>query len=229
MNCLIVDDNPEFREILRNQVNETTELVLIGECEDAFKAYEMLQKESIDILFLDQEMPGLKGTQLVERLENRPQIILISGKKDIGAKAFELGLTDYFLKEDLTSKRFQEAIEKAKKNLDAAILDIKGNQDHIYVKSDGKIVRIKLDDIFFVEALSDYVKINLEDKFLVVHSTMKAIANRLGSSFLRVHRSFIVKLSKVETIEDTAIKMPQKDIPIGASYKKVFLKKLDIF
>ena len=140
-----------------------------------------------------------------------------------------MGLTDYFLKEDLSTKRFQEAIDKAMKNLDVPILDIKGNIDHIYVKSDGKIVRIKLDDIFFVEALSDYVKINLEDKFLVVHSTMKAISNRLGTAFVRVHRSFIVKLSKVETIEDTTIRMPQKDIPIGASYKKAFLLKLDIF
>ena len=227
MNCLVVDDDATFREIIKGQIAMAEGLKLIGECDNAFQALHILKKGHIDILFLDQEMPGMKGMQLVEKLESLPQIILISGKKDIGAKAFELGLTDYFLKANITTERFLKAIHKAKVNLDAPILNVIGNEDHIYVKSNGKIIRIKLNDIFFVEALADYVMINLENKRHIVHSTMKAIETKLGSLFMRVHRSYIVKLSKVETIEDMSIKMPQKSIPIGASYKIMFLSTLN--
>ena len=227
MNCMVVDDEETSRMVVKDFIERTDSLTLIAECDNAVDAYNVLRDEHIDTLFLDIEMPKMTGIELVQALEDLPQVILITGRPDFGAEAFEYSLTDYLVK-PINYPRFLKAVDKARKNLDRAILETK-NKDDIYVKSDNKIVRINLKDIYFIEALSDYVIINTQDKKHIVHSTMKGIEKRLESAdFIRVHRSYIINISKIDTIEDmSTIVMPQKPIPIGASYKNRFMAKLN--
>ena len=227
MNCIIVDDEPVSRQMVKSFISRTEGLELEMEFDQAYPAFNRLKKGGVDLVFLDVEMPEMSGLELVESLEEIPQIIMVTGNAEYAAKAFDFGLTDYLMK-PVEYPRFLKAVEKARQNLTKHVLETQGGQD-IYVKADGKIVRVKLEEILYVEALSDYVIIHLRDRRLVVHSTMKGIDRKLPDSiFVRVHRSFIVNITKIETIEDTAIVMPgNKSIPIGASFKNDFLSKLN--
>lgn len=226
MNCLVVDDEEVSRKVVESFVARTNFLNLVGVLDNALDAYEQLKKQEVDILFLDIDMPNMSGIELVESLDNLPQVILITGRTDVGAKAFEYGLTDY-LEKPVNYPRFLKAVEKARNNLGKNVWDTQ-NTDHLYVKVDGRVVRLLLDEILFVEALSDYVIINTPQKKHIVHSTMKGLVSRLPESqFARVHRSYIVNVDKLESIEEGVIVMPKKQIPIGASYKEKFLKRLN--
>ncbi|WP_020529001.1 LytR/AlgR family response regulator transcription factor [Flexithrix dorotheae] len=227
MKCIVVDDEETSRMVIKEYIERTEDLEFVGEFENALDAFKFLKKEKIDIAFLDIEMPKMSGIELVESLENKPQVIMVTTREDYAVKAYELAIADYLVK-PVKYPRFLLAVQKVEKNFTQPVLETQ-NEEDIYVKADSKIVRIKLKDILFVEALSDYVIFNTEHKKYIVHSTMKGIANRLSSGdFIRVHRSYIVNISKIETIEDMSnIIMPNKVIPIGASYKSEFLKKLN--
>jgi len=227
MNCLVVDDDEFAREVVKQFIARTEGLVLTGECNNATDAYLMLRKGEIDLVFLDVEMPGMTGIELVKTLEVIPNVIMITSRQEYAVEAFEYGLTDYLVK-PINYPRFLKAIDKVKETR-ANIKDVEQRQDDIYVKSDSKIMRIKLDTILFVEALSDYVLIHTDNgKKTIVHATMKGMETKLPSaSFVRVHRSFIVNIRKIDTIEDLSIIMPNKIIPVGASYKNSFLEKLN--
>ncbi|NLR92944.1 MULTISPECIES: LytR/AlgR family response regulator transcription factor [Flammeovirga] len=228
LKCVIVDDEEVSRMVVRDFVKRTEGLELAGEFDNAVSAYEVLKNTAVDLLFLDIEMPQMTGIELVQSLEKLPQVILITGRRDFGAEAYEYNLTDYLIK-PITYPRFLKAVEKAKQsieNSDQSLVD-KSSDDTLFVKADNKIVKLSLGDIFFVEALSDYMLINTKDRKYVIHSTMKALEKKFPDNFIRVHRSYIVNLEKVNTIEDMQIVMPQKEIPIGNSYKSNFLSKLN--
>ncbi len=230
MNCLVVDDEEFSRNVVKIFVEKTDKLKLVGECENAIDAFNMLKKKDIDVIFLDVEMPEMTGMDLIKSMDNLPQVVLITARKDYAIEAFEYSVTDYLVK-PINYPRFLKAVEKVTKNhQEGEGNDIlpSNNQEDIYVKSDSKIVKINLNNILFVEALSDYVIINTPEKRYIVHSTMKGIAQKLPDHiFSRVHRSYIVNINKIESIEDTNIIMPKKNIPIGASYKAKFMKKLN--
>ncbi len=228
MKCLIVDDDEFSREVVRMFVQRTQGLELIAECDNAISAFAILEKGEVDILFLDVEMPEMTGLDLVKSLKVLPQVILITSKEDYAVDAFEYSLTDYIVK-PINYARFLKAVQKAQKNIENfQPLVSQRDNDTIFVKADNKLNRINLSDIYFIEALSDYVIINTEKKRYIVHATMKSLEDKLPSHlFARVHRSFIVNLKKVDVIEDLNIVMPQKNIPIGNSYKTAFLAKLN--
>jgi DNA-binding LytR/AlgR family response regulator len=214
---------------LEKHILQTPNLHLVGMCENAIDAIEMLKKHSIDVIFLDIEMPNMTGLELVRALESLPQVVLVSTRHEFGIEAYDYNLTDY-LKKPVDYPRFLKAIEKVEKNLSNTILDTKGG-NNIYIKTDNKILRVKLDDIHYIEALSDYMIIHTENKKFVIHSTMKSLERRLPSNdFMRIHRSYIVNLTKIESIEDTTIFMNHKQIqvPVGASYKNDFLARLNM-
>jgi len=227
MKCIIVDDEEVARKVVKTFIVKTKGLSIVADFDNAIDAYNLLKEERVDLLFLDIDMPEMSGIELIKSLEHKPKVILITGRKDFALEAYELAVVDYLVK-PVSYPRFIKAVEKAqgsssKKGADAPIMG------DIYVKADSKIVRISLKDIKFVEALSDYVIIHTVKKKYIVHSTMKGIANRLPvGAFARVHRSFIVNIKQIETIEDMSnIIMPDKIIPIGASYKTDFFNKLN--
>ncbi|KXX67713.1 LytTR family DNA-binding domain-containing protein [Flammeovirga sp. SJP92] len=228
LQCVIVDDEEVSRMVVRDFIKRTNGLQLIGEFDNAVSAYEMLKDTAVDLLFLDIEMPQMTGIELVQSLEKLPEVILITGRRDFGAEAYEYNLTDYLIK-PITYPRFLKAVEKGKTSIEESDQKLVENSedDTLYVKADNKIIKLSLKNIYFVEALSDYMLINTIDKKYVIHSTMKALEKKFPDNFIRVHRSYIVNLTKVETIEDLQIEMPQKSIPIGNSYKNNFLSKLN--
>ncbi|QWG09211.1 response regulator transcription factor [Flammeovirga kamogawensis] len=228
MKCLIVDDEEVSRMVVRDFIKRTEGLELSGEFDNAVSAYDVLKNTPVDLLFLDIEMPQMTGIELVQSLEKLPEVILITGRRDFGAEAYEYNLTDYLIK-PITYPRFLKAVEKAKLSIEDSDQKLVENSsdDILYVKADNKIVKLSLSEIFFVEALSDYMLINTKDKKYIVHSTMKALEKKFPENFVRVHRSYIANLDKINTIEDMQIVMPQKSIPIGNSYKSNFLSKLN--
>ena len=229
MRCIIVDDDEFSRNVVETFVARTQSLELVAICANALEAHEVLQRETIDVVFLDVEMPQMSGIELVQSLDSLPQVILITGRSEYAVDAYEYGLTDYLVK-PIEYPRFLKAVSKAQENLQKPVLDTASpNGRDLFVKADNKIVRLLFADINFVEALSDYVIINTPAKRYIVHSTMKGIEQKLPEAdFVRVHRSYIINLKQIQTIEDSGIVMEQKTIPIGASYRNKFLKKLNL-
>lgn len=226
LNCMIVDDDEMSRSIIRHYVGKTNFLHLQYECDNAIEASNLLKEGDTDIIFLDIEMPEMSGMDLIKTLEEDYQIILITSAQEYAVEAFEKSVTDYLVK-PIDYSRFLIASSKAKKNIENLKLQNEKFQD-IYVRSDAKTIRIPLSDIKYVEALADYVIFHTLKKNYIVHYTMKGIANRLpNSSFIRVHRSFIINLHRIDAIEDNAIIIGEKFIPIGASYKELFMAKLN--
>ena len=225
--CLVVDDEDFSREVVKQFVSRSENLELLGECANAEDAFVEVRKTEPDIVFLDVEMPGMSGIDLVKELEVIPQVIMITSREEYAVDAFEQGLTDYLVK-PINFPRFLKAVDKAVDNIQSDSSPASQNGKDIYVKADSKIVRLDLNNILFVEALSDYVIINTPEKKLIVHSTMKGMEKKLpDSDFARVHRSYIVNMKKIDTIQDMMIIMPNKQIPIGASYKSKFLERLN--
>lgn len=225
--CLVVDDEEFSREVVKQFIARTESLELGGECFNAEDAFVELRKGQTDIVFLDVEMPGMSGIDLVKQLEVIPQVIMITSRQEYAVDAFNHSLTDYLVK-PINYPRFLKAVDKAKQNIATNSSVVETQNNDIYVKADSKIVRLQLNNILFIEALSDYVIINTPEKKLIVHSTMKGMERKLPTTdFIRVHRSYIVNVKKIDTIEDTTIIMPTKNIPIGASYKSKFMERLN--
>lgn len=226
LNCMVVDDDPIFRQYVAKQIKETNGLKLVTEAESAIDAIELLEEHEIDIIFLDVQMPQMTGLELVQRLNNGFEVILITANDNYAVDAFEQKVTDYLVK-PFEYDRFVQAINKAQKNIEA-FRKKKNIIEHIFIKSDGKIIHLRLQDILFVEALADYVVINTEGKKYIVHHTMKGVEKKLPiHRFVRVHRSFIVNLEKIDHIEDLTVHIKVKSIPIGASYKEGLYKTMN--
>lgn len=227
MNCIIVDDDEMSRAIVKHFVEQTQFLNLVGICTDAIQAANTLQSTAVDLIFLDVEMPEMTGMELVKSLTSKPQVVIISSRADYAVEAFEYSIADYLVK-PISYARFLKAVEKVRDAFDAQSGGNGQSQD-LYIKTDAKIVKITLKELLYVEALADYVILHTATARYIVHSTMKGIEKKLSDgSFARIHRSYIINTEKIESIEDLSVVINKKYIPIGASYKDTFLKRLNI-
>lgn len=231
MNCLIVDDEEMSRNMVRHFVEQTEFLNLVGVCENAIDASNIINKEKIDVIFLDIEMPQMSGYELLDTfVDNPPQVILVTAKKDHAVEAFNYDVTDYLVK-PLTYGRFLKAITRAQERMSFKQETSETGRIHeeLYVRSESRIVRVKYDDIMYVEALADYIMIFTADNKYIVHSTMKGFQSRLPQDqFVRLHRSYILNINKIEAIENLFVLVNKKHIPIGASYKEAFINRLNL-
>ncbi|MDJ1500131.1 LytTR family DNA-binding domain-containing protein [Xanthocytophaga agilis] len=227
MNCIIVDDDEMSRAIVKHFVEQTQFLNLVGICTDAIQAANTLQSTAVDLIFLDVEMPEMTGMELVKSLTSKPQVVIISSRADYAVEAFEYSIADYLVK-PISYARFLKAVEKVRDSFDSQPGNNGQSQD-LYIKTDAKIVKITLKELLYVEALADYVILHTATARYIVHSTMKGIEKKLSDgSFVRIHRSYIINTEKIESIEDLSVVINKKYIPIGASYKDTFLKRLNI-
>ena len=227
MDCLIIDDEEMSRNMVKHFVEQTESLNLVAMCTNAIEASNILSKTKVDVIFLDVEMPEMSGYDLIKSLTDPPPIILITGKKDHAAEAFDYNVVDYLLK-PLSYPRFLKAIGKVKEANGATSSILKDNE--LYVRSDSKIIKVNMEDILYIEALADYIMIFTGTNKYIVHSTMKGFQSRLPKTrFARVHRSYIVNTDKIESIENLFIVMNNKYIPIGALYKDEFMKRLNLY
>ncbi len=231
MNCIIVDDDTMSRAAARHFVERSGLLNLVAECENAEEAMAVLTRENIDLVFLDVNMPGMSGLDLIKNLEHKPFFILITARKEYALEAFEQNVLDYLLK-PYTYPRFLKAVERAVSKR-IQIKQTSNVLDDLFVKvENGRLLKIKATDILFIEALADYVIINAivnktQEKF-TIHSTMKSIESKLSpNDFLRVHRSFIVRLDKITELEENTLNVSHNLIPIGRSYRSDLNSRLN--
>ncbi len=228
MNCLIVDDDELSRNVLEDLISETDNLTLVKSCESAVDAYQILQEDPVDVIFLDIEMPKMDGMELMKSLSPRPQIIMITSHTEYAAESYEYDITD-FIQKPLTHARFLKAIAKAQKRANTEQATVTSEGDFIFIKADARLVKIKLNEIQYIEALGNYMKIFTTQGRYTILSTMKEIAERLsGVDFVRVHRSYVVRLDQIESIEDHYIKIGNKHISIGKAYKDELSKRLNL-
>ncbi|MNK37394.1 Transcriptional regulatory protein YpdB [compost metagenome] len=230
MNCLIVDDHEIARRTVSHLLQIEQSLKLIAVCENATEAYRNLAIHKIDLLLLDIEMPGISGIELVKGLgETRPLIIFITAKKDYAAEAFDLNVVDFITK-PVTPDRFLMAINKAKEiyNVSNLLLDNR-QDDFVFIRDAGLIRRLNLDEINYLEAKGDYVKIYQNEKTYAVRSSLKSIEEKLpGKTFIRVHRSFIVNIGRIDTMEGNTLVMHKNFVPIADAYKTILNNRMQI-
>ena len=230
MNCLIVDDNKIARTILKQLATQVKDIVVAGECSDAMEAYNLLQETAVDVCLLDIEMPGMSGLELTQNLgEKRPVIIFTTSKKEYAVEAFELNVADYIVK-PVTLTRFIQAIDKARTILESNKESVTvEKEEFIFIRDSNVVRRLKIDEILFAEAMGDYVKIYTPQKFYAIHTTLKGLEERLPTrDFLRVHRSYIISLSKIDTIQEGALIINGKAIPVADAYRAVLNRRMNI-
>ena len=230
MNALIIDDNTIARTTIRHLAGKVGDIDIVGECADAMKAYELLQLKQIDLLLLDIEMPGMSGLELTQNLsDKRPIIIFITSKREYAADAFDLNVADYIIK-PVTTPRFIQAIDKAREILESNREEIKVKEDEfIFIRDSNVVRRLKLDGILYAEAMGDYVKLHTPERFYAIHSTLKAVEDRLPSSrFLRVHRSYLVAVDKIDTLDGGALIVGGKPLPVADAFRAALNKRMNI-
>ena len=231
MKCIIVDDNKMARTAIRLMIEQVAFLELKHECESPIEAFNILKSEEIDLVFLDVEMPGMSGVELIKNLENRPIVILITAKKDYAVEAFELNVADYIIK-PVDLPRFTMAVARAKELFDTKNNKVninKKDKEYIFARSNNILAKIKIDEIKYIQALGDYVNIFTDEKRYTVHITLKGIEEKLPQDkFYRLHRSYITALNHVDNIEESTAYIGKHPLPIGEQFKKELLKKLNL-
>ena len=229
MKCIIVDDNPLARLAVRNMVLQIDDLDLIGELDSATQAFNFLQKHACDLLLLDIEMPGLSGLDLIKTLEHKPLVILITSKTDYALEGYELQVVDYLLK-PVSFSRLLKAIAHARELYQwQNQLEGEGEKkEFLFVRANNQMIRIDFEEILFVEAMGDYVLFHTHDKKYVVHLTMKSVEESLPQDrFLRVHRSYIVALEKIDNMVQNSLQIEKHIIPVSETYKSKLTKQMN--
>jgi DNA-binding LytR/AlgR family response regulator len=231
MTCLIVDDNPIARSTLSHLASQLAELDLVCEYCSAIEAYNHLQSDKVDLLFLDIEMPEMTGLELTRNLKDKDVIIIFTtSKNDYAVEAFELNVADYLVK-PVTTGRFLQAVEKARDILDSRKEDVRVTDDEfIFVRDSNIVRRLKLDDILYAEAMGDYIKFHTRMKSYAIHGTMKSAEEKLPvSKFVRIHRSYIVCLSKIDTLQEGGLVVDGQFLPVADAYRRGLNNRMKIF
>ena len=232
MNCIIIDDDKLSCKVIGDFVRKSASLTLIGTYSDSIEARNILTKrDDIDLLFLDIEMPEMDGFEFIGSLDNPPNIIIISSGENYAAKAFDFNVVDYLVK-PVSFSRFCKAIDKTLRYY-AKKESVSSGDKEIFIKKGSSLVKLKLNDIIYIEALENYVTLTtIEDKF-TIHFTMKAIEEYLPPGvFIRVHRSYIINKSNIQTIKENALDLDiggtLKSIPVGKSFRDSLLNDINV-
>ncbi|MFT3824261.1 MAG: LytTR family DNA-binding domain-containing protein [Chitinophagaceae bacterium] len=229
MKCLIVDDNEMARLTLHHLAAQTGVLEEIHECKNAIEAHHFITSHPIDLLFLDIEMPGMTGIELLRSLPRKPLVIFTTSNKDYAAEAFELHVVDYLVK-PFTLPRLLAALEKVREIRARGNAELRAiENEYLFIKDNGVLKKIKLDEILWMEAMGDYIKIHVSGKWYIVHTTLKAAEEKIASGrFMRVHRSYIVALDKIDAIEDGVLTIMGKPVPVAEGYRAQLMQKLNL-
>ncbi len=222
--CLIIDDEELARELIETHLKQLDDFELVASFASAIEASTILQQQRIDLLFLDIEMPVLKGTEFFKNLLQKPKVIFTTAYRDYALDGFELNAVDYLLK-PITFSRFFKAIEKFKEQVSRVVKETHSNSltiedNFIFVSKNRKKVKVVFDEILYVESLKDYIKIHLVNESHTVKFSISAFEKELDARFIRIHRSYIVNKNKITAYTKNDIEIGEIEIPIGDNYKK---------
>ena len=227
LNCMIIDDELMARKSLERLCKKNEALNVISICETAVEALEKLEELNPDLIFLDVEMPEMSGIEFLDKAPTLAQVILTTSKEEYAFDAYQYQVTDY-LKKPIALPRFQQAIAKIVETHKRSN-EYKANANEIYIREDGRYVRISYDDILYFENAGDYVCIKTISGSHIIHGTMKNIDSRLNHpQFLKVHRSYIVNMGKIKDIEDNTLVIDRKVIPISRAHKQALMGRLNL-
>jgi len=228
--CLIVDDEPPAREILRRYVEDLPNLVLSGECSNAIQAFSLLQQHTVDLIFLDIRMPQLSGTDFLKTLKNPPKVIFTTAFAEYALEGYELDAVDYLMK-PIPFNRFLKAVNKAfqladtRDTVEPLVTEEKKNDSFVYFRADRKMVKVVLDDILYIESMKDYVKVVTAAATIITKQSISSVEAMLPEKeFVRVHRSYIVSLRRIRSFTSELIEIDKTEIPIGKLYRNGVLK-----
>lgn len=232
--CLIIDDEPLAREILKQHIGGVEALALAGSCSNAVEAISFLKEHPVDLLFLDIQMPQLLGTNFIRTLKNPPKVIFTTAYRKYAVEGFELDAVDYILK-PISFERFLKAVNKVLQinGVTEPVSSIKDNHAEssslfLYFRADRKMVKIFFHEILFIESLKDYIKIVTTTKTIVTKYVLYTLEEMLPSGeFLRIHRSYIVAINKIDSYNADSIQIAKHEIPIGKIYKVDVIRRLN--
>lgn len=230
MNCIIIDDDAISRLLLESIVKKTEILTLVGSFESAAKAIQHIEKDTIDLIFLDIEMPEMSGFDFMKALSYTPEVIIVSSKEKYALESYNFNVTDYLVKPLSDQSRFLKAVMKANTNIQNLKSEtLRVEEGNIFMKVDSLYVKVDFEDICYIEAFGDYVKVITEQKIYTVYTTMRHIETKLPSDcFMRIHRSYIVRLDQIKNLASTTLEIASKIIPISNSYKEGLMQRLNI-
>jgi DNA-binding LytR/AlgR family response regulator len=228
LKCIVVDDDLMTRRIVEGLVDRTDGLDRVGSFSDAIAASNFLSSEHVDLIFLDVEMPEMTGLEFLASLSRRPSIVLISSQEKYAAPAFDLDVTDFIVK-PIDYPRFLKSVNRVKEQEEHVELAKDTIPGRLFVKVDNHLLGLEIAQIMLVEAMADYVRIYTPEKRYTVYSSMKGISAKLPDvEFMRVHRSYIVNLNKIDQIEDNTLSVAGNVVPVGVTYQKEMMARLNI-
>jgi len=227
INCIAVDDEPLALELLEDNISKLPYLKLVGSFDNGIEAMKAVQEQKIALLFLDIQMPGLTGLQLIQSLTVKPMIILITAYEKYALEGFNLEVTDYLVK-PVSLERFIKACNKAKELFDLRNQPTSAKQSpgYFFVNVEYSMVKVAMDDIVFIEGLKDYIKIHLHSssKAIVTRMAMKTIEEQLPSGkFIRIHKSYIVSVAFITAVKKTSVFIGNNELPVSDNYKESVL------
>ncbi len=230
--CLIVDDEPPAREIIRRYIEQVPTLQLAGECGNAIQAFTFLQQYPVDLLFLDIRMPQLNGNDFLKALKNPPKVIFTTAYSEYALESYDLDVVDYLLK-PIPFDRFLKGVSKAyglriDKTETIPVVEEKKMESFVYFRADRKMIKVMLQDILYIESMKDYVKVVTKGEVIITKQSISSVEAMLPEKeFVRVHRSYIVSLNRIKTYTSELIEIEKTEIPIGKLYRNGVLKMLE--
>ncbi|HTE26634.1 LytR/AlgR family response regulator transcription factor [Flavitalea sp.] len=226
LSCIIVEDLQVAADFLKKCCEKSGQVEVKAHFPNVSDALAYLNEHSVDLLFLDVEMPGATGFDLLDQIAYSPKVILTTSKPEYAYDAFEYNVTD-FLKKPFTYQRFIESLQKVTAHADSTPATV--SIDHIFIKTEGKLVRLNNDDILYIESMGDYVKFVTTDKKYVTHNTIKNLEDKVNKeSFMKVHRSYIINISKIDDIRENDLYIKGNEIPVSKAHKPEVMKRLNI-
>ena len=233
--CLIIDDEPLARDLIRNHIEKLDNFEIVAECGDAMKALQELRDQQVDLMFMDIQMPQITGIEFLKTLKHAPKVIITTAYREYALDGFELDVVDYLLK-PITFERFIKSINKyyqVTQEEQQSVLPVNSSngsgEAFIYVKENKKVVKVHLNEILYVEGLSEYVQIYTKQKKIITKTSMTNMEKKLPENdFMRIHKSFIVSMSQIEAFTSHSIEVPGKELPIGRSYKNSVIEALQL-
>lgn len=224
ISCLIVDDEPLSIRILEKYIAELPGLNLVASCQNAFEALEHLKSNTVDLIFLDINMPKLSGISFLKTLKNPPLVVFVTAYPEHAVEGFELEALDYLLK-PFSFERFLKAVNRAEEKLSSS--QTTNDFAPVFIKADKKLYKLSVDDILYLQAYGDYVKVYTKEQMLLTKERLSNIEEELPSAaFQRIHRSYVISLRALQFIEGNQVQIAETKLPIAATYKEELMLRL---